>query len=86
MIPFSATAAQVQNRLGAYNAFAFDVQAVCAGFVYALTVAESLLLANKGRRALVIGAESFSKLLDWEDRTTCVLFGDGAGAVIFGSK
>ena len=79
---FPATAAQVQNRLGAYNAFAFDVQAVCAGFVYALTVAESLLLANKGRRALVIGAESFSKLLDWEDRTTCVLFGDGAGAVI----
>lgn len=79
---FPATAAQVQNRLGAYNSFAFDVQAVCAGFVYALTVAESLLLANKGRRALVIGAESFSKLLDWEDRTTCVLFGDGAGAVI----
>jgi len=79
---FPATAAQVQNRLGAYNAFAFDVQAVCAGFVYALTVAESLLLANKGRRALVIGAESFSKLLDWEDRATCVLFGDGAGAVI----
>ena len=79
---FPATAAQVQSRLGAYNAFAFDVQAVCAGFVYALTVAESLLLANKGRRALVIGAESFSKLLDWEDRTTCVLFGDGAGAVI----
>ena len=79
---FPATAAQVQNRLGAYNAFAFDVQAVCAGFVYALTVAESLLLANKGGRALVIGAESFSKLLDWEDRTTCVLFGDGAGAVI----
>ena len=79
---FPATAAQVQNRLGAFNAFAFDVQAVCAGFVYALTVAESLLLANKGRRALVIGAESFSKLLDWEDRTTCVLFGDGAGAVI----
>ena len=79
---FPATAAQVQNRLGAYNAFAFDVQAVSAGFVYALTVAESLLLANKGRRALVIGAESFSKLLDWKDRTTCVLFGDGAGAVI----
>ncbi len=76
---FPATAAQVQNRLGAYNAFAFDVQAVCAGFVYALTVAESLLLANKGRRALVIGAESFSKLLDWKDRTTCVANCDGAG-------
>jgi len=79
---FPATAAKVQSKLGAFNAFAFDVQAVCAGFVYALTVAESLLLANKGKRALVIGAESFSKLLDWEDRSTCVLFGDGAGAVI----
>ena len=79
---FPATAAKVQSKLGAFNAFAFDVQAVCAGFVYALTVAESLLLANKGKRALVIGAESFSKLLDWEDRSTCVLFGDGAGSVI----
>ena len=59
---FPATAAQVQNRLGAYNAFAFDVQAVCAGFVYALTVAESLLLANKGRRALVIGAGELLKI------------------------
>ncbi len=79
---FPATAATVQRKLGAFNAFAFDVQAVCAGFVYALTVAESLLQAGKGKKALVIGAESFSKLLDWEDRTTCVLFGDGAGAVI----
>lgn len=79
---FPATAAAVQRKLEAFNAFAFDVQAVCAGFVYALTVAESLLYAGKGKRALVIGAESFSKLLDWEDRTTCVLFGDGAGAVI----
>lgn len=82
---FPATAAAVQRKLEAFNAFAFDVQAVCAGFVYALTVAESLLYAGKGRRALVIGAESFSKLLDWEDRTTCVLFGDGAGAVILES-
>lgn len=79
---FPATAATVQRKLGSFNAFAFDVQAVCAGFVYALTVAESLLQAGKGKKALVIGAESFSKLLDWEDRTTCVLFGDGAGAVI----
>lgn len=79
---FPATAATVQRKLGAFNAFAFDVQAVCAGFVYALTVAESLLYAHKAKRALVIGAESFSKLLDWEDRTTCVLFGDGAGAVL----
>ena len=79
---FPSTATKVQKKLGAASAFAFDVQAVCAGFVYALTVAESLLIAQKGRRALVIGAESFTKLLDWEDRTTCVLFGDGAGAVI----
>ena len=79
---FPSTATKVQKKLGASSAFAFDVQAVCAGFVYALTVAESLLIAQKGSRALVIGAESFTKLLDWEDRTTCVLFGDGAGAVI----
>lgn len=79
---FPSTATKVQKKLGADKAFAFDVQAVCAGFVYALTVAESLLMAQKGKRALVIGAESFTKLLDWEDRTTCVLFGDGAGAVV----
>lgn len=83
---FPATATKVQHRLGATNAFAFDVQAVCAGFVYALTVAESLLLSGKAKRALVIGAESFTKLLDWEDRSTCVLFGDGAGAVILESE
>ena len=79
---FPSTATKVQKKLGAATAFAFDVQAVCAGFVYALTVAESLLIAQKGKRALVIGAESFTKLLDWADRTTCVLFGDGAGAVV----
>jgi 3-oxoacyl-[acyl-carrier-protein] synthase-3 len=79
---FPSTASIVQRELGAFNAFAFDVQAVCAGFVYALGVAESLLKIGQGKRALVIGAESFSKLLDWDDRTTCVLFGDGAGAVI----
>jgi len=79
---FPSTASSVQHKLGAYSAFAFDVQAVCAGFIYALGVAEALLRAQKGRRALVIGAESFTKLLDWTDRTTCVLFGDGAGAVI----
>ena len=79
---FPSTATKVQRKLGAASAFAFDVQAVCAGFVYALTVAESLLKAQKGKRALVIGAESFTKLLDWQDRTTCVLFGDGAGAVV----
>ncbi|CAI8344673.1 MAG: 3-oxoacyl-[acyl-carrier-protein] synthase 3 [Alphaproteobacteria bacterium UBA4588] len=79
---FPSTASIVQKELGAFNAFAFDVQAVCAGFVYALGVAESLLKIGQGKKALVIGAESFSKLLDWDDRTTCVLFGDGAGAVI----
>ena len=79
---FPSTATTVQRKLGAKKAFAFDVQAVCAGFVYALTVAESMLLAGKGQKALVIGAESFTKLLDWTDRSTCVLFGDGAGAVI----
>ena len=79
---FPSTATTVQRKLGAKQAFAFDVQAVCAGFVYALTVAESMLLAGKGQKALVIGAESFTKLLDWTDRSTCVLFGDGAGAVI----
>ena len=83
---FPSTATKVQHRLGATNAFAFDVQAVCAGFVYALTVAESLLIAKKAKRALVIGAESFTKLLDWQDRSTCVLFGDGAGAVILESE
>lgn len=79
---FPSTASVVQHKLEAYQAFAFDVQAVCAGFVYALTVGDSLIRSGQGRRALVIGAESFTKLLDWEDRSTCVLFGDGAGAVV----
>ena len=79
---FPSTATKVQHRLGAHAAVAFDVQAVCAGFVYALDVADAMLTAGRGKRALVIGAESFSKILDWSDRSTCVLFGDGAGAVI----
>ena len=79
---FPSAASVVQRKLEAGSAFAFDVQAVCAGFVYALSVAHSMIAANMGKKALVIGAESFTKLLDWEDRTTCVLFGDGAGAVI----
>ena len=79
---FPSTATKVQYKLGANNAFAFDVQAVCAGFVYALSVAESMMIAQKAKKALVIGAESFTKLLDWNDRGTCVLFGDGAGAVV----
>ena len=79
---FPSTATKVQHKLGANRAFAFDVQAVCAGFVYALSVAESMMIAQKAKKALVIGAESFTKLLDWNDRGTCVLFGDGAGAVV----
>ena len=79
---FPSTATKVQYLIGATGAIAFDVQAVCAGFIYAVDVADAMLRGGRGRRALVIGAESFSKLLDWQDRTTCVLFGDGAGAVI----
>jgi len=79
---FPSTATKVQHQIGAHNAIAFDVQAVCAGFVYALDVADAMLNSGRASRALVIGAESFSKILDWEDRSTCVLFGDGAGAVL----
>ena len=79
---FPSTATIVQQKLGAKNAFAFDIQAVCAGFVYALSVANGLMCSGQGRNALVIGAETFTKLLDWKDRSTCVLFGDGAGAVV----
>ncbi|MEC8539904.1 MAG: beta-ketoacyl-ACP synthase III [Pseudomonadota bacterium] len=79
---FPSTATKVQHQIGAHSAIAFDVQAVCAGFVYALDVADAMLSSGRARRALVIGAESFSKILDWEDRSTCVLFGDGAGAVL----
>ena len=79
---FPATAASVQAGLGITNGFAFDLQAVCSGFVYALAVADKFLVSGQHKRALVIGAETFSRILDWTDRTTCVLFGDGAGAVI----
>jgi len=79
---FPSTATKLQAQLGLTHGFAFDVQAVCSGFMYALSTADSLLKAGQGKTALVIGAESFTRLLDWEDRTTCVLFGDGAGAVI----
>jgi len=79
---FPATAVTVQNRLGITSGFAFDVHAVCSGFVYALATADAYLRAGMGKRALVIGAETFSRILDWEDRTTCVLFGDGAGAIV----
>ena len=79
---FPATATKVQAALGCQGGVAFDVAAVCSGFLYALSVADSLLKTGMAKRALVIGAETFSRILDWEDRTTCVLFGDGAGAVV----
>lgn len=79
---FPATATIVQDRLGCNGGIAFDVAAVCSGFLYALATADSLLRTGMARRALVIGAETFSRILDWEDRTTCVLFGDGAGALL----
>jgi len=79
---FPASAVAIQAKLGITEGAAFDVQAVCSGFVYAMTVADKFLKTGSHRRALVIGAETFSRILDWEDRTTCVLFGDGAGAVV----
>jgi 3-oxoacyl-[acyl-carrier-protein] synthase-3 len=79
---FPATAVTVQDNLGIRHGAAFDLQAVCTGFVFALAVADALLRTGQGRRALVIGSETFSRILDWTDRTTCVLFGDGAGAVV----
>jgi 3-oxoacyl-[acyl-carrier-protein] synthase-3 len=79
---FPATAVRVQAALGMTRGFAFDVQAVCSGFVFALAAANNFICMGQAERVLVIGAETFSRLLDWNDRTTCVLFGDGAGAVI----
>lgn len=79
---FPSTACLIQGKLGNQGAAAFDVQAVCSGFVYALGIAEKFIRSGSHRRALVIGAEVFSRILDWNDRGTCVLFGDGAGAVV----
>jgi 3-oxoacyl-[acyl-carrier-protein] synthase III len=79
---FPAVATQVQAGLGMTQGFAFDIQAVCAGFVFALANASGLILAGQAKRVLVIGAETFSRIMDWADRGTCVLFGDGAGAVV----
>ena len=79
---FPSTACILQNKLGAHGCAAFDVQAVCSGFIYALTIADAMIKAGSASKALVIGAEVFSRLLDFKDRTTCVLFGDGAGAVV----
>jgi 3-oxoacyl-[acyl-carrier-protein] synthase III len=79
---FPASATKIQAALGINDCVAFDVAAVCSGFLYALTVADSMLRTGVAKKALVIGSETFSRILDWEDRTTCVLFGDGAGAVV----
>ena len=83
---FPATATIVQDALGANGGIAFDVAAVCSGFLYALGVADSMLRSGMADRALVIGAETFSRILDWEDRGTCVLFGDGAGAILLEAR
>ena len=79
---FPATAVDIQNRLGMRHGFAFDMQAVCSGFVYAITTADLYLKGGLAKRVLVIGTETFSRILDWTDRSTCVLFGDGAGALV----
>jgi len=79
---FPATATKVQHRLGMINGAAFDIQAVCSGFVYGLAIADNFIKTGQCKTVVLIGAETFSRILDWEDRTTCVLFGDGAGAVV----
>jgi len=79
---FPSTACLLQAKMGNHGAMAFDIQAVCAGFVYALSIAEKFIRSGSHKRALVVGADVFSGILDWQDRTTCVLFGDGAGAVV----
>jgi 3-oxoacyl-[acyl-carrier-protein] synthase III len=83
---FPAAAVTIQAKLGMYHGAAFDLQAVCSGFVYALTNADALIKAGQARRILVVGAETFSRILDWTDRTTCVLFGDGAAAVVLSGE
>ncbi len=85
-LTFPSVATMVQSRLGMTSGFGFDVQAVCAGFIYALCTADALIISGQARRILVIGAETFSRIMDWEDRSTCVLFGDGAGALILGAE
>jgi 3-oxoacyl-[acyl-carrier-protein] synthase-3 len=83
---FPSSATKVQAALGIDDCVAFDVHAVCTGFLYALSVADSMLRSGNAKKALVIGAETFSRILDWEDRTTCVLFGDGAGALVLSAE
>ncbi|MGO9361789.1 MAG: beta-ketoacyl-ACP synthase III [Xanthobacteraceae bacterium] len=84
--PFPATAVAIQNALGIHHGAAFDLQAVCSGFIFALATADNFLRNGAFKRALVIGAETFSRILDWNDRGTCVLFGDGAGAVVMEAR
>lgn len=79
---FPSTATKVQHRIGMTGGFAFDIQAVCAGFAFALANADALIVSGQAKRVMVIGAETFSRIMNWEDRTTCVLFGDGAGALV----
>ena len=85
-LTFPSAATMVQSALGMTRGFAFDLQAVCAGFIYALSTANAMILSGQARRILVIGAETFSRILDWEDRSTCVLFGDGAGALVLAAE
>ena len=79
---FPSTAAKIQGKLGIKKGFAFDIQAACSGFIYALSIADNFLSNNQASNALVIGSEIFSRILDWNDRSTCILFGDGAGAIV----
>ncbi|SPJ22407.1 beta-ketoacyl-ACP synthase III [Palleronia abyssalis] len=81
-LTFPSAATMVQDKLGLRSGFAFDVQAVCAGFVFAMTTANAMIVSDQARRVAVVGAETFSRIMDWTDRSTCVLFGDGAGALI----
>ncbi len=83
---FPSTASKLQAALGMNTGFAFDIQAVCAGFIYAISTANALIVSGQAKRVLVIGAETFSRIMDWSDRSTCVLFGDGAGALILEAK
>ncbi len=85
-LTFPSAATLIQAELGMRHGFAFDVQAVCAGFVYAMATANLMILSSQAERVLVIGSETFSKIMDWTDRSTCVLFGDGAGALVFESQ
>lgn len=83
---FPSTATKVQAKLGIKKGFAFDIQAACTGFIYALSIADNYLSNNQANYALVIGSEIFSRILDWKDRSTCILFGDGAGAIVLGKQ